>query len=156
MPQSPTLTLTAAYEHTFSLNNGAALTAHADTRFFTKNYLVFTYLDPFPPFPPGTDVVPQATVSNASFSYASPRGKWNFEAWIKNIEDTPLKTGAFGPNLQLAGLPVRCVRPLFEVPKFDQVLHWHKYRDLDPGSQWLRDRILEAAQALPALTEIDG
>ena len=54
---------------------------------------------------------------------------------------------------QLAGLPVRCVRPLFEVPKFDQVLHWHKYRDLDPGSQWLRDRILEAAKALPPLTE---
>jgi len=52
---------------------------------------------------------------------------------------------------QLAGLPVRCVRPLFEVPKFDQVLHWHKYRDLDPGSQWLRDRILETAQALPPL-----
>jgi LysR family transcriptional regulator, nod-box dependent transcriptional activator len=57
---------------------------------------------------------------------------------------------------QLAGLPVRCVRPLFEVPKFDQVLHWHKYRDLDPGSQWLRDRILEAAKALPPLTEYDG
>jgi DNA-binding transcriptional LysR family regulator len=45
---------------------------------------------------------------------------------------------------------------LFEVPKFDQVLHWHKYRDLDPGSQWLRDRILEAAKALPPLTEYDG
>jgi iron complex outermembrane recepter protein len=102
MPQSPTWTLTAAYEHTFTLSSGAGITAHADTRFFTRNYLVFTYLDPFPPFPPGTDIVPQATVSNASLSYASPRGKWNFEAWVKNIEDTPLKTGAFGPNLQLA------------------------------------------------------
>jgi iron complex outermembrane recepter protein len=102
MPQSPTLTLTAAYEHTFPLSNGAGVTAHADTRFYTRNYLVFTYLDPFPPFPPATDVVPQATVSNASLSYASPKGKWNFEAWIKNIEDTPVKTGAFGPNLQLA------------------------------------------------------
>jgi LysR family transcriptional regulator, nod-box dependent transcriptional activator len=57
---------------------------------------------------------------------------------------------------QLAGLPVRCVRPLFEVPEFDQVLHWHKYRDLDPGSQWLRDRIIEAAQALPPLEELSN
>lgn len=55
---------------------------------------------------------------------------------------------------QLVGLPVRCVRPLFEVPKFDQVLHWHKYRDLDPGSQWLRDRIIETAQALPPLEQL--
>jgi iron complex outermembrane receptor protein len=102
MPQSPTWTLTAAYEHTFTFSNGATVMAHADTRFYTQNYLVFTYLDPFPPFPPGTDSVPQATVSNASLSYASPRGKWNFQGWIKNIENTPLKTGAFGPNLQLA------------------------------------------------------
>jgi LysR family transcriptional regulator, nod-box dependent transcriptional activator len=55
---------------------------------------------------------------------------------------------------QLAGVPVRCVRPLFEVPKFDLVLHWHKYRDLDPGSQWLRDRIIETARALPPLSEL--
>jgi len=55
---------------------------------------------------------------------------------------------------QLAGVPVRCVRPLFEVPKFNQVLHWHKYRDLDPGSQWLRDRIIETAQSLPPLGEL--
>ena len=51
----------------------------------------------------------------------------------------------------LIGSRLRCVRPLFEVPKFDQVLHWHSYRDLDPGSQWLRDRIIETAQALPPL-----
>jgi LysR family nod box-dependent transcriptional activator len=57
---------------------------------------------------------------------------------------------------QLAGLPVRCVRPLFEVPTFDQVLHWHKYRDPDPGSQWLRERIIETARALPVLSELNG
>jgi iron complex outermembrane recepter protein len=101
MPQSPTWTFTAAYEHTFSLNNGATITAHADTRYYTQNYLVFTYKDPFPPFPADTDVVPSATISNASMTFVTPNRKWNFEAWIKNIENTPLKTGAFGPNLQL-------------------------------------------------------
>jgi iron complex outermembrane receptor protein len=102
MPESPTWTLTAGYDHTFNLSNGAKLTAHADTRFYTRNYLVFNYLDPFPPFPPDTDVVPSATISNASLDYATPGGRWTFQGWIKNIEDTPLKTGAFGPNLQLA------------------------------------------------------
>jgi hypothetical protein len=42
------------------------------------------------------------------------------------------------------------------VHKFDLVLIWNKYRDLDPGSLWLRDRILEAAQALPALSDLDS
>jgi iron complex outermembrane receptor protein len=102
MPQSPTWTLAASYEHTFILSNAATVVAHADTRFYTQNYLVFTYRDPFPPFPGDTDVVPEATMSNASLAFVTPNGKWNFEAWIKNIEDTPLKTGAFGPNLQLA------------------------------------------------------
>jgi iron complex outermembrane receptor protein len=101
MPQSPTWTLTAAYEHTFQLSNGATVTTHADTRFYTQNYLVFAYQDPFPPFPANTTVVPSATISNASVTFTTPNQKWNFEAWVKNIEDTPLKTGAFGPNLQL-------------------------------------------------------
>ena len=101
MPQSPTWTLTAAYQHIFNLSSGATITAHADTRFYTRNYLVFTYRDPFPPFPADTDTVPSATISNASATFTTPNGKWNFEGWIKNIEDTPQKTGAFGPNLQL-------------------------------------------------------
>jgi iron complex outermembrane recepter protein len=102
MPESPTWTITAAYEHTFTLSSGGSFTAHADTRYYTRNYLAFNYLDPFPPFPPGTDIVPAATISNASLNYLTPDAHWTFEAWIKNIEDTPLKTGAFGPNLQLA------------------------------------------------------
>jgi len=63
---------------------------------------VFNYKDPFPPFPTDTDVVPAATVSNASLDFETANGRWTFEGWIHNIEDTPLKTGAFGPNLQLA------------------------------------------------------
>jgi hypothetical protein len=35
------------------------------------------------------------------------------------------------------------------------VLQWHKYRDLDPGSMWLRDVILAGARALPTLAELD-
>lgn len=46
-------------------------------------------------------------------------------------------------------LPVRLIRPAFEIPRFVEVLQWHRYRDLDPGSMWLREHIIEAARAMP-------
>jgi len=50
---------------------------------------------------------------------------------------------------RLAGsLPVRLVKPEFEIPRLVEVLQWHKYRDLDPGSMWLRDAIIEGARRL--------
>jgi LysR family nod box-dependent transcriptional activator len=49
-----------------------------------------------------------------------------------------------------ATLPVRLVKPAFEIPRLIEVLQWHKYRDLDPGSMWLRERIIEGARLLPA------
>jgi DNA-binding transcriptional LysR family regulator len=48
-------------------------------------------------------------------------------------------------------LPVRLVKPAFDIPPLVEVLQWHKYRDLDPASMWLRERIVEAAKALPSL-----
>jgi len=45
----------------------------------------------------------------------------------------------------------RLVRPTFDIPRLVEVLQWHKYRDLDPGSMWLRDVIIEGARALPPL-----
>jgi LysR family transcriptional regulator, nod-box dependent transcriptional activator len=47
-------------------------------------------------------------------------------------------------------LPVRLIRPAFEIPRLVEVLQWHKYRDLDPANMWLRERIIEAARELPS------
>jgi LysR family transcriptional regulator, nod-box dependent transcriptional activator len=52
-------------------------------------------------------------------------------------------------------LPVRLVKPAFDIPRLVEVLQWHKYRDLDPGSMWLRERIIEAARALPPLEALN-
>lgn len=52
------------------------------------------------------------------------------------------------------GLPIRLVRPLFEVPKLVEVLQWHCYRDQDPGNQWVRERIIEMARQMPALERV--
>lgn len=51
----------------------------------------------------------------------------------------------------LTQLPIRCVKPLFELPILVEVLQWHRYRDLDMGSQWLREVIIDMAHALPPL-----
>jgi DNA-binding transcriptional LysR family regulator len=57
---------------------------------------------------------------------------------------------------QLAGsLRIRLVKPTFEIPRLVEVLQWHKYRDLDPGSMWLRDVIIEGARRLPPLEELE-
>jgi LysR family transcriptional regulator, nod-box dependent transcriptional activator len=52
-------------------------------------------------------------------------------------------------------LPIRLVKPEFEIPRLIEVLQWHKYRDLDPGSMWLRDVILAGARSLPPLAELE-
>jgi LysR family transcriptional regulator, nod-box dependent transcriptional activator len=36
----------------------------------------------------------------------------------------------------------------FDVPRLVETLQWHRYRDLDPGSQWLREKIMARAQGL--------
>jgi LysR family nod box-dependent transcriptional activator len=57
---------------------------------------------------------------------------------------------------QCAGtLPVRLVKPTFEIPRLVEVLQWHKYRDLDPGSMWFRDMIIEGARALPSVVDLE-
>ncbi|MFT4190628.1 MAG: LysR family transcriptional regulator [Comamonas sp.] len=48
-------------------------------------------------------------------------------------------------------MPLRLVRLDFETPRFVEKLYWHSYRDDDPGSRWLRERIVAHAQHLPPL-----
>ena len=52
--------------------------------------------------------------------------------------------------LACQGKSLRRVQLAFDCPPFVEMLQWHKYRDHDPGSLWLRERIIERAQALPA------
>jgi LysR family nod box-dependent transcriptional activator len=51
-------------------------------------------------------------------------------------------------------LPIRLVKPEFSIPHLVEMLQWHKYRDLDPASMWLRERIIEVAQSMPSLESL--
>ncbi|MDN4592295.1 hypothetical protein DBA29_27905 [Xenophilus aerolatus] len=48
-------------------------------------------------------------------------------------------------------MPVRLFDPPMETPRLTEVLQWHRYRDDDPGVQWLRDQIIEVAKTLPGI-----
>ena len=58
-------------------------------------------------------------------------------------------------NQVVGPLPLRLVRPEFEIPKLVEVLQWHKYRDMDPASIWLRTHIIEAARLLPPSSSLE-
>lgn len=47
-----------------------------------------------------------------------------------------------------ATMPVKVARLDFQVPNILEVLQWHKLREMDPGSQWLRGLIIEQARSL--------
>ena len=53
----------------------------------------------------------------------------------------------------VGSLPVRLVKPTFDIPRLVEVLQWHKYRDLDPSSMWFRGMIIRGARELPPLDE---
>jgi DNA-binding transcriptional LysR family regulator len=52
--------------------------------------------------------------------------------------------------------PIRLVKLAFDAPRLVETLQWHRYRDLDPGSQWLREKIIDRAKALPAVDQLVG
>jgi len=56
---------------------------------------------------------------------------------------------------QIAPLyPVRLVALDFPAPRLVETLQWHRYRDLDPASQYLREKIIARAQAMPAVDQL--
>ena len=45
---------------------------------------------------------------------------------------------------------LRMLAPPFETPRLTEVLQWHRFRDDDPGVQWVRHRIIQVAASLDA------
>lgn len=46
-----------------------------------------------------------------------------------------------------AYLPLRLLRPPVEIPRLNEVIQWHRYRNGDPGTSWLRGLLKEIALA---------
>jgi LysR family transcriptional regulator, nod-box dependent transcriptional activator len=50
--------------------------------------------------------------------------------------------------------PVRLVKLGFDAPRLVETLQWHRYRDLDPASQYLRDKIIAHANSMPVVDQL--
>jgi iron complex outermembrane receptor protein len=97
---SPEWTLAGGYKHHFFLSNGGTLTAGFDFRHRTEYFLEFGTLV--------TDVTDRVNIQpahhmiNASLNYASPGGKWEINAYVKNIQNYAEKIGGRGDTLKLS------------------------------------------------------
>ena len=60
-----------------------------------------------------------------------------------------LQVRNFWPQLRLLPLAL-------DAPRLVEALQWHRFRDLDLGSQWLRDKIIGHAEGLPGVEELMG
>lgn len=49
------------------------------------------------------------------------------------------------------GMAVQLLELPLETPRLTEVLQWHRYRDDDPGVQWVREQIVAVATALPEI-----
>lgn len=47
-------------------------------------------------------------------------------------------------------MPIQLFEPPMTTPRLTEILQWHRYRDDDPGTQWVRDQIIAVARTLPA------
>jgi LysR family nod box-dependent transcriptional activator len=56
----------------------------------------------------------------------------------------------------VGALPIRLVKPEFDIPPLVEMLQWHKYRDLDPGIIWLRECITDVARGMAPLASFRG
>ena len=52
--------------------------------------------------------------------------------------------------LQFAqSMPIRVEEPPMKTPRLTEILQWHRYRDDDPGSNWVKDQMVQVARSLP-------
>lgn len=49
--------------------------------------------------------------------------------------------------------PLRLVPLEFDAPRLVETLQWHRYRNADPASLWLRSKIIAHARAMPSLDQ---
>jgi iron complex outermembrane receptor protein len=85
-PQAPELTVGAAFEHGWSLANGAALTARVSTKYSSKQYFSF--------FNRPDDMQDAAAISNLNVSYKTAEGKWELQGYVRNLSDARVFSNA--------------------------------------------------------------
>ncbi len=87
LPHAPHFSGTVAYEHTFELGSGGRVIPRISTHFESKSWL--SYFNQGAPDQQGS-----YTRTDLSVRYEPPQGAWSVEAFVQNLEDKDIKTGA--------------------------------------------------------------
>jgi iron complex outermembrane receptor protein len=80
MPRSPKFSLRAGYGHTWNFNSGATLTAHVQTYFQTKSWLMFQHF-------PGSQQ-DSYTRTDFDLTFEAPEKRWYVSAYVRNAENS--------------------------------------------------------------------
>jgi len=102
---APGISIVPSYEHRFDLSDGGAITSRISSRFTSRYYLSF-YVDNrnIPAGMNGNKVntEPKSHMTDVNVNYMAASGKWNINAYLKNIENHAQKTSMMGGFLYLA------------------------------------------------------
>jgi iron complex outermembrane recepter protein len=104
MNNSPEYTISASYNHIFTLPNGSSLSFNLDSVYKTEIKVAFVIADSNVPAgmtKAQMNADPAHQVSNCSLMYISPDDKWNINTYVKNIENYAEKTGLMGTSMRI-------------------------------------------------------
>ena len=87
LAHAPHFSGTVAYEHDFDLSNGSRIIPRIATHFESKSWL--SYFNQGAP-----DQQKGFTRTDLSVRYEPPQDPWSIEAFVQNVEDKNIKTGA--------------------------------------------------------------
>jgi len=92
LPFAPELSVNAGYQHSWSLLNGARLTARAETHIESGSWVTFSEV--------ANTYQSAYTLSNLFLTFDAPNRKWSVSAYVKNLENKPvLANGQSGPAM---------------------------------------------------------
>lgn len=101
MTNAPDWTLTMAYEHAFHLSSGGSVVARVDNRWVLSKSQIAFAVDENNGFNINHITNPAHHITNAAVTYYLSSGKLSVGAWVKNIENFPVKTGLMGWQMQI-------------------------------------------------------
>ena len=93
---APKYALKGGIEQEFVLGSAGTLTARLEGRYTDKQFVNIGKLDP-------DNLQPAYSTSDFSLAYGTPDGRWNVQAYVKNLGDKVVKTASFGPPMPNVG-----------------------------------------------------
>lgn len=84
LPYSPKWTFNASYQHSFDIGDGAQLRGLVNFKYVSSRWALYTHQS--------GSLIDDNTNTSLSLGYYADRDRWSIQAWIRNLEDSLVKT----------------------------------------------------------------